>query len=222
MRIITGSGRSGTSFIAMLMHQLGYNVGAESYPTSGPPYAGMEYPEVARVNTDIMLAIRHRETRHSIFNLTQKRIHELADEFGSRITEFPNNIFPKDPRFSITLPVWEAVRKDIEFVIVCIRDLHDVVKSAQATNTLLLHETENEEASFMQVAARQGHLLTYLHLKKRPMYFLRFPQIVQTPSEVLTYLPPIVQEKGYFFVEKAWERIANPAMIHFGKGKKND
>jgi len=175
----------------------------------------MECPEVARVNTDIMLALGHRDTQNPIFNLTPQRIAELAGEFGDRIKAFPTDLCPKDPRFTITFPVWWNVRHDIEFVIVCLRDLHDVVKSAQGTHTLLLHEPDDSQLAFSQVAARQGYLLNYLLVHAVPRFFLRFPHVVQTPGEIFAHLRPIVHEHGLRKISDVWNQLARPDLVHF-------
>lgn len=215
MRIITGTGRSGTSFVAALLHQLRYNIGAHTYPTDRPPYAGMEAPEVARLNTDIMLALRHRETHHSIYNLTPQRTLELAQEFKPRIRDFPHDLFPKDPRFNVTLPVWCAARDDIQLVILCVRPLHDVLRSAQATNTLLLHEPANNELAFFQLAARLGHLVNFLYTHPVPFRTLRFPNMVQSPGEVCANLSEIIQERGYSALCEAWRSTAKLNLVHY-------
>jgi len=178
----------------------------------------MECPEVARVNTDIMLALHHRETHHSIANLTPQRIAELAGEFGDRIKAFPTDLCPKDPRFAVTFPVWWNVRHDIEFVIVCIRDLHDVVKSAQATNTLLLHEPQDSELAFLQVAARQGYLLNYLLLHAVPHRILRFPHMIHSPHELYFRLPEIATEKTITTLTQIHRQLARSDLVHFPPG----
>lgn len=116
MLIITGSGRSGTSFLAEYCRQIGYNPGGVWLPKE--INAGMENPRVVAINETIV---------HKINN--SQNIYD--DTLKYNIITIPNQVV-KDPRFlgchGQVIEVWHHYRKDIK-VLLLERNPSEVAKS---------------------------------------------------------------------------------------------
>jgi hypothetical protein len=110
VHIITGLGRSGTSFIAEIFQNLGYDMG-EYNPAVD---AGFEHPEVTAINKAIL----------------------NGDGWNPyQMKELSQKIFiAKDPRWIITLGLWTKSKCEIDSVIFCARDYDEILKSTGNTN----------------------------------------------------------------------------------------
>lgn len=135
MRIITGCPRSGTSFVAQLIHRFGGNFGSENDLIAGDEWNRNGYFENKAVNrlnhrllfgrwsnpdlwVDVMWPrdwrIRMKKLATSAMAPVLTRpscIRRRGEEWAAEIVDLSANlagIVVKDPRFSLLMPAWEA------------------------------------------------------------------------------------------------------------------
>ncbi|RLI48415.1 MAG: hypothetical protein DRP09_21470, partial [Candidatus Thorarchaeota archaeon] len=114
--------------------------------------------------------------------LYSEQVEELAHKYGEKLRKCANEVkFAKDPRFCKTLEVWLKAGADIEFVIVCLRDISNTVKSA-------IDSTESKESPqvihnwYKGILIRSGNLFNILF-----QYEINF-QIVFFPKDYIISL----------------------------------
>lgn len=105
MYIITGLGRSGTSFLATIFTKIGYQMGVWSNELS----AGYELEETTIINKHIIAGDGGE-------NFLLKDVSERV-------------IVTKDPRFMFTLNKWIVSGAKIDGIFYCSRDYNDILKS---------------------------------------------------------------------------------------------
>ncbi|MBU0459038.1 hypothetical protein KJ652_02410 [Patescibacteria group bacterium] len=121
--IITGTGRSGTTFLAHVFLNAGKDIGTENVNGIGhggnPTGGGLEMPAFAKINTKMMHGFR------------DKIPEQMAEEFKSEmIQNWPEYI--KDPRYCLTWPVWETLGIRPKHVFICMRDPSPTEKSVKS------------------------------------------------------------------------------------------
>lgn len=129
--IITGTGRSGTSFVAKCFERLGYDLGGEWKPDVR---AGLECPESVAANQEILSAcVQYNFTPGRIGFPTCKDSALIAEQQRVRdaLSAITHPII-KDPSCANTLDVWIHAGK-VERVIFCLRDPLDAWISFQGT-----------------------------------------------------------------------------------------
>ena len=120
MIVISGSGRSGTSFAAECFRNAGVDVGGSFIDSIN---AGWEHPEVVKVNQDINAIVGFLECR-DVIHLPP----EIKDEIARLSKPGVLNVV-KDPLFSYTLEAWIHLGK-VDGVIHMERPISEVVLSA--------------------------------------------------------------------------------------------
>lgn len=108
MWIISGIGRSGTSFVAEIFRHCGYYMGEFNKSVR----AGYEDKDITRINK-MILAGEFLDNNH---------IQEMVDLSSKPIV--------KDPRFMITIGHWLLAGAKIEGVLLCRRDIPQIMKSS--------------------------------------------------------------------------------------------
>lgn len=127
--IVCGSGRSGTSAVAQLLHRAGLSVGhdlveADEHNTEGY----FEERQVIKINQ----AILHAAGLGPPFSFaTREQVVAAADEYKSYMFEQAAIATPawKDPRFCWTLEAWLPLFDAPPKVIVCLRSPAEVAAS---------------------------------------------------------------------------------------------
>ena len=114
MHIITGLGRSGTSFIAEIIKACGIDVGGDYNKEID---AGFEHPDVTRFNKIILSG----DYWH-----TEEQKKEL-----SRISQ--DVLVAKDPRFVFTIGTWLLAGAKIDSVYFCARAYKEIFESSNRT-----------------------------------------------------------------------------------------
>lgn len=208
MNIITGTGRSGTSLVAKVLYDVGYNVGAEDYDTTEPPYAGMEAADVNRVN---MAIIEDLLARGEPFP-SAETASELAEEYADVMHEIEAG-FPKDPRFARTVRVWHRI-KSINFALVCVRDLHTVVQSAYASETIRYSEGSFEDDVALK-AAELGYLIAGLEADNVSYSIVGFPQLAQDWKVLWNAIAPYVPLGSQKHFIEAYQAVVDRNLIHY-------
>lgn len=113
MHVITGVGRSGTSFIAELFH----NSGIEDMGSYMPEIdAGYEHPDIVRINKRMISDFWGSDS-------DKEELIQVADSLK----------ICKDPRFMATLPRWVVAGANIESVILCLRDYDEIIDNSNKT-----------------------------------------------------------------------------------------
>lgn len=159
MKIITGSGRSGTSFVAKIIDKLAPFQG--EYLWEEEVRAGMETKEIVDANK-MLFSINGKEVPYATNWITGKEVEKAISDAGSiirAIGERYQGQWVKDPLFSKTLQIWLDAKAPISKVIICTRDPHKSAQSARETNRgfepVLAYQREAVEA---EMHARQGYL----------------------------------------------------------------
>ena len=221
MRVITGTGRSGATVIAQLLLSCGYDVGLPNFPrdltiSEHLDRETMESAPVTALNMDMIRSIRQADCFFPEIALAKK----LAEEYQDQVDHIPFD-FAKDCRFSITLPVWWYAGK-VELVLVCVRSLHDAVRSCVANkgmggvyNPPIASEEFFPQRAFWEFAGRLGYLTSFLKLQDVPHFFVRFPRLVEDPLELVKALPELRKTVGLEKFKEIHAKIARPEFVDF-------
>jgi hypothetical protein len=135
---VLGVGRSGTSLTARVLNRLGVELGPEGTmlpPDAASPSGYWEQSEIIALNDEILAALGGEW-----WSLPPRRPGwELSDAMAgmrARIAEFVEREFAgagrwgfKDPRTTLTLPIWRAVVGEFDHVV-CLRNPLEVQASA--------------------------------------------------------------------------------------------
>lgn len=141
MFLITGSGRSGTSAVAQLLHEAGLSVGHDLIePDEHNAEGYFEERMVIMINDAILKAAGVGEW---FTTATREQIREAAAEYVEYMRDQVTVATPawKDPRFSWTLEPWLGMLPEPPRIIVCLRSPAEVVAS-----TLRYYAQAGEEA----------------------------------------------------------------------------
>lgn len=129
MIIICGSGRSGTSAVARLIHESGISVGNDLIePDEHNPEGYFEERLVVMMND----ALLNDVGLHKWFSVASRaEVLAAAHARGDMMREIVATATPawKDPRFSWTLEAWMELLPERPRVIVCLRSPDEVVAS---------------------------------------------------------------------------------------------
>jgi hypothetical protein len=189
--IITGPGRSGTTFLVQLLTYLNYDTGFD------------------------------KETCLEINNISkaglEKGIYTLPHTESPLI---PNYII-KNPLISDTLLVaCEKNHLDVSQIYIPIRSLNDVAKS-RARVTQVKTGTPgglvdvNDIAAQMNASAKSLYdLLHTATVYEIPISFILFPKLVQNPEYLYKKLSYLMEDIEYKYFLKAFEKIAQPSLVH--------
>ena len=132
MIVITGPGRSGTSFLADLYRKLKFDPGGGWDKNIR---AGLEAADVVEINQQIAKDLKAPVGPGPKAALGEQRwdlVGELAEKYGPQLHEIAARYeVCKDPRFVWTLRVWLAAKVPIEHVVLTFRRVDDVIGSAQ-------------------------------------------------------------------------------------------
>jgi hypothetical protein len=242
MIVITGPGRSGTSVIARLYQELGFDPGGIWHPEVN---AGLEAPEVIAANTDIgvdlgMSFLRPRlavpaaiapasrlvprHLRQAAYRMVaRRRPPQLLDwtKFADTVDRYRDRLqslaavreVVKDPRFCWTLPVWAAAGAPIDHVVICLRDLSAMEASREAAG----HSWFSADSLRNGLVYAVGLLMTCVHEYALPYSILRFPDFLEQPSEMFRRLtfPRSVTEAD---VAEALARVRRSDLVHHASG----
>ena len=220
MRVITGTGRSGATVIAQLLLCCGYDVEHPGFPrdltVSNSGQETMESALITALNMDMIRSIRQADCFFPEIALVKK----LAEEYQDQVDQIPFD-FAKDCRFSVTLPIWWYAGK-VESVLVCIRDLHDAVRSCafnKGAGGIYYPPVASEEPfsqrAFWEFAGRLGYLVSFLKLRDVPHSFVKFPRLVEDPLELVRALPELRKTVGLKKFKEIHAKIARPEFVDF-------
>lgn len=224
MIVIAGTGRSGTSFLAKLYAELGFNIAGkdEWWERSN---AGVESLEVNNLLIEIMsdLAILTGGSRlfrlavtfgkrlvHDIPRLDRlrrdflgdrillhdmDRFEQIVEKHRPRILEFANQYdVIKAPGFCRTLSVWAAAGAKIDVVLVALRKIDDVITSMEKAKFL---RYKDRNMAYNHYAHLLGYLYSAIADYNLNAINVRFPDFLDSPEALYQRLPfpsPIAQD----------------------------
>jgi len=215
---ITGPGRSGTSFLADLYRNLGFDPGGGWDKKIN---AGREHPEVVQINDELYKEL-DIPLGPPVTNLGAQRwdlVGELADRYGDRLRAIAGKLaVAKDPRFSWTLRVWLEAKAPIEHVVLTFRRTDDVQASARLSGMGVKEtapiEYRNQARSVL--IYRIGSAITAVADYPVASSLLWFPDYLEEPERLydqLAFPTPVDREKFL----KVFRKTVNPKNVHFGK-----
>lgn len=199
MIIITGLGRSGTSFTAKVLCEAGAVFKGDWYNETIK--AGMEHPKIVAINEFL------RTGYAPSFNEAIRQAG--ASEIKSELKE---GIIIKDPRFMQTLDFWIESGINIEHIIYCSRDYREIYDSA-------VRSGRGNIGGIGGIYTFQGAQVYCVHLERTffrqaafsniPITKICFPKSVNDFSEI-EKLSFIASREN---LKKAWEKTRDQSKI---------
>lgn len=232
MIVITGVGRSGTSFLAQLYRELGFDPGGRWLPAMN---AGYEDDEVVGANElvahDLGLRFlggprpapegsrplegrwpRRRPSTPDQFDtvepgLLQPAVDRHRDHLRSVAA---HHVVVKDPRFCWTMPVWLRAGAAIEHVVLSTRAMEAVIASRRAAGHL---RYRTEAAATNELLYALGLCLAAITEHGVPHTIVRFPHVLDCPETLSTRLPfpePVPSDR----IAAAVRSVARRDLVH--------
>ena len=166
MYIITGIGRSGTSFIGNIFHNLGYDMG-KYFPDID---AGFENPEIAHINKILL-------------NGNFWGTHEETEILKAVSVKYK---VVKDPRFIITLGIWLQAKANIEGIFLCTRDYNEIIESSERTNagTIALFNGWPKQYRKRIMKSLEAGIASICKKNKIEFYLIHFPDSLTNFEEI--------------------------------------
>jgi hypothetical protein len=127
--IVTGTGRSGTSAVARLLHEAGLSVGRDLIPADEHNAEGyFEERPIIEANQAILNAAG---IGAPFTSATREQVIAAAQEYTGYMVTAAATATPawKDPRFCWTLEAWLPVLQRTPKIIVCLRNPAEVAES---------------------------------------------------------------------------------------------
>ena len=224
MIVITGPGRSGTSFLANLYQNLGFDPGGG---WEADKRAGLEERSVVKMNTKLCEELGAPIGPPPRTPLGQQRWHlvnELADKHGKKLRKLAEEReVVKDPRFCWTLRVWVAAGAPIEHVVLTLRRVEDVIGSAahagmrKPVDQVSVEQLNNARST---VTYRIGAVVTAAAESGIPYSTLWFPNYLSDPEALYRALAfPRPLSLDAFLV--GFRRTVKPELVNFGGPEKD-
>jgi hypothetical protein len=137
-----------------------------------------------------------------------------ADKYGETLRRLAGERrVVKDPRFAWTLGVWVLAGADIEYVLLCTRDVDAVVDSRVAAGHYVPAHRRDAKAA-LERGLRM--CLDVLHDHGLPHSVVRFEEVFRGPDALFAAmpLPPEVTREQF---DAAFERVVDPTLVHHGE-----
>ena len=219
MIVITGPGRSGTSFMANLYQNLGFDPGGG---WEDDKRAGLEERKVVKMNTELCEELGAPIGPPPRTPLGKQRwdlVAKLADKHGKKLRKLAEERdVVKDPRFCWTLRVWVAAGAPLEHIVLTLRMVEDVIGSAaHAGMRKPVDEVSEEQLNDARstVTYRIGAVLTAAQESGVPYSTLWFPDYLQDPERLhasRAFPKPVSLDA---FME-GFRKTVKPEFVNFG------
>jgi hypothetical protein len=208
--VITGVGRSGTSFLARLYRELGFDPGGRWLPALNAGYEDDEVVEAnERVAHDLGLRFlggpgpqptgRWAQTIGRMRRMGRGRsldrfdtirpdsVAPTAERHGDRLREVASShVVVKDPRFCWTLAVWLHAGAAIDHVVLSTRSMDAVIASRRAAGHL---RYRTEAAAAKELTHALGLCFSAIAEHELAHTVVRFPHVLDRPEELAASLP---------------------------------
>jgi hypothetical protein len=207
MLIITGTGRCGTSLLAQLCRELGYDKGIGG-GWDKSINAGWESRECVEINDRINELGRQRRLAEA-----------LEGDLAAKIMAFKPRVV-KDPRFVRhpgVMRVWATLRKDLR-VVISHREVRAAVRSSREAffSSIDYWRTATEGE---QIARLNGDLLSAVQSladNRVPFRFVYFPEILSDYAQVHDALSQFGELKwDRLKGSQKWAELCKPEMVHW-------
>lgn len=199
--VITGTRRSGTTFLAHCFLESGYDMGIVTPVTIGkkgnPKGGGLEHPLAVMINDEMVKRLSKGESAKDIAN----KMRDLMQYAWPQVI--------KDPRFVETIEVWGAAGLLPERIFLCLRDPRATRQS--------MKDACNWNASYIRKKlSKQSEFLTYCARNGVPLTPVLFPMIGRNENYARSLL------KSFFIKEDPWsivQRVWDENLVNFDTGR---
>jgi hypothetical protein len=219
MIVITGPGRSGTSVLAAVYKELGFDPGGVWVERTR---AGLEDQRFFSLNNQMaaqlgMTMLKRLPKAAAAADeeaVFQPADWDLLDDVVARnrdsmLALARETEVVKDPRFSYLLPVWLAAGAAIDHVVITTRDLEAMVASRLAAGQTELSAPQLRNSLVYAIGVVTAAVLD----GEVPHTWLRFPDFLQDPAALYDVLPfPRPVERDRFTA--AAERLFDQSKVH--------
>ncbi len=219
MIVITGPGRSGTSFMATLYQNLGFDPGGA---WNDSIRAGLEERTVVKMNTMLaeeLLAPLGPPPRQPLGAQRWDLVDKLAERHGKKLRKLAlEREVVKDPRFCWTLRVWVAAGAPIEHIVLTFRKVEDVIGSAahagmrKPTDAVPAEQLNQARST---VIYRMGSVITAAGESGIPHSLLWFPDYLKDPEGLYSSLG-FPRPISYDAFLDGFNRTVKPGDVNFG------
>jgi glycosyltransferase involved in cell wall biosynthesis/GT2 family glycosyltransferase len=207
--IVTGAHRSGTSAISNFLAGLGIDVGDPAMmlqQAQDNPKGFFERLDVLSLNDDILRCANSSWDRPDMRLLEERQEIAVTDDIHSRIQHLlgsfqagDNHFLLKDPRFSLTLPVWQKHLAH-PLVIICIRNPLETARSLQKRNGFSIYKS---------LAIWEAYLCRLLaNCRDLNCLFVHFNRILKDPLQYGTLLAEGLAAAGILVDTPVAEAVA--------------
>lgn len=194
--LITGPARSGTSFLAKFISEMGYPTGGEWFDDHN---YGMEHTVAGNVNALLLKGFREG------FNLTEKGKKELSE----KVKSIENKVI-KQPRFTThprILEFWRECVPGIK-ILYTIRKLENCQESVKRMGKKPIYTLE-------ELKVQQYDFITSVMEMSIPCRMLIFPRFLDQYYKVYKYFKELEIEFGYQEGLNTWNRLVDHNKVHF-------
>jgi len=195
MLIVTGTGRSGTSLIALWLQKCGVLEYEANWIEQWN--AGLEPTDVSRVNGAIWIG--------------NDPAYQSIPAQTEAIKAFEYKII-KDPKFFYgnVLNTWLSVRKDMKFLI-CLRKFSAVYKSRLSAKQLAMARKPEELENDL------GRFVSQLVFNQIPFEFVCFPEFLDEYDTIYKKLKSLQPDLdiNYHTGKKIWNSLVDKSNVHF-------
>jgi hypothetical protein len=233
--VITGVGRSGTSFLAQVYRELGFDPGGQWLPAVN---AGYEDDEVVSANELVAhdlgllflggprpdpsgsggggllnsLRARGRPAPPDQFDtIDPERLQPAVERHRDRLQAVAAaHVVVKDPRFCWTMPVWLRAGAMIDHVVLSTRAMDAVIASRRAAGHL---RYRTEAAATNELIYALGVCLAAISEHDVPHSIVRFPHVLDCP-ELLASTLPLPEAVTPDRIAEAVRSVARRDLVH--------
>ena len=208
MNIVTGSGRSGTSYITQILAKCGADFSGD-LKWHEKHRAGLENPEIVEMNK-IMFSINNKTKPYAnewLLPHEEEKVLRIMAPIFKYMNDTYKSKWIKDPLFSKTLQVWDKGGLEVENLVLCLRDPFD---SAQSANTTSKGFTPvgpyTMDQIYQEMLARNGNLFEFIDVNPDvPVYVIRYERMAQDLMAVVPQLFPKTKiHVLYKLIKETW------------------
>lgn len=200
--IITGLGRSGTTFLAHVFLQAGYNTGgfdSHSIGKDAPVGGGLEYPPFAKANMRLQYFALFVDPNNTSRNTAPAVFPLLMHQ------QWPDVM--KDPRYLDTFMAWHNEGYIPKHIFLCVREPQQRDNSLQE----LYEKSGNGQKTYINITNKTYYcyysvfnMLLYCQKYDIPHTIVLYPRIGQDREYAEKVLGPFIQDP-WKVVQRTWD-----------------